>query len=75
MINPPPSAGEKHELPLLEIIDLKWLLASEGVHLHVERLQADPTYAGEMLAVAALSANAALRAAAARIVRRLQPCA
>ena len=62
------------ELPLVEIIDLKWLLASEGVHLHVERLQSEPVYAGEILAVAARSANEALRVAAAKIVRRLQPC-
>jgi len=62
------------ELPLLEIVDLKWLLASEGVHLHVERLQTDPAYASEILALAAGSVNAALRAAAQRLGARRSRC-
>ena len=52
---------------LLEIIELKWLLAGHGVRLHVERLQADRAYAQQVLALAAASSNGALRAAAVRL--------
>jgi len=53
---------------LVDIIDLKWLMAHEGHQVHVERLQADPVYAASCLAIAAASSSAALRAAAARIL-------
>ena len=66
-----PSAAEFRDLPLLEIIDLKWLLASEGLHLHVEHLQYDPVYAARILELAAASPNDALRAAAERVRGRL----
>lgn len=56
---------------LVEIIELKWLLAGQGVHLHVERLQNDPAYARETLDTAAASASAALRDTAARLRSRL----
>lgn len=56
---------------LVEIIELKWLLAGEGVHLHVERLQSDPEYARQALARAAASPNATLRETAARLRKRL----
>jgi len=62
------SDSESLALRLVDIIDLKWLLAAEGVRLHVEKLQGDPVYARELLAVAARSSNEALRAAAARLV-------
>lgn len=52
---------------LVEIIELKWLLAGIGYRLHVERLQADPEYARDALDHAAASSNPALRAAAARL--------
>ena len=56
---------------LVEIVDLKWLLAGEGLHLHVERLQQDSEYARRMLDAAAASRNAALRAVAERVRRQL----
>lgn len=61
------SNGECRSLRLVDIIDLKWLLAHEGVHLHVERLQSDAGYARALLASASQSPNEALRAAAARL--------
>jgi hypothetical protein len=62
---------ERRTLSLVDIIDLKWLLACEGVYLHVERLQREPVYAGEMLAQAERSASGALRQAAERVRRHL----
>jgi hypothetical protein len=61
---------ERRALALVDIIDLKWLLAGIGVHLHVERLQRDTAYATEVLAQAAASGNEALRAAAERVRAR-----
>jgi hypothetical protein len=54
-------------MALVEIVELKWLLAGEGLHLHIERLQNDPEYARRILELAATSRNEALRAAAARV--------
>lgn len=54
-------------MALVEIVELKWLLAGEGLRLHVERLQADPEYARRILALAEASKNEALRDAAARV--------
>lgn len=62
------SNDESGPLRLVDIIDLKWLLAREGVHLHVERLQTDPAYARELLQRAAGSPNEALRTAARRLL-------
>jgi len=62
---------QSQPLELVEIIDLKWMLAHEGHRVHVERLQADGAYALEVLGLAARSPNAALRAAAARLGARL----
>jgi hypothetical protein len=59
--------------PLVEIIDLKWLLAGIGVHLHVERMLADPAYARRALDHAAASDSPALRTVAARLRSRLAP--
>ena len=58
-------------LPLVEIIELKWLLAGEGIYIHVERLQRDPDYACRALNEAAASASPALRAMALRLRSRL----
>jgi hypothetical protein len=58
-------------MALVEIVELKWLLAGEGVHVHVERLQSDPEYARRILDVAAASSNPALRVAAERVRRGL----
>ena len=65
------SHRETDALALVEIIDLKWLLAGEGLHLHVERLQRDPAYARGVLDAAAASGNAALLAVAMRVRRLL----
>ncbi len=59
-------------MALVEIVELKWLLAGEGLHLHVERLQSDPEYARRILDMAATSKNQALRTAAARVRKGLQ---
>lgn len=61
------------DLPLLQIIELKWLLTGMGVHIHVERLQHDPVYAREQLGRAAESPNPTLRKAASRLLARLLP--
>lgn len=58
-------------LPLVEIIELKWLLAGEGIYIHVERLQTDPAYACRALDEAAASASPVLRATALRLRGRL----
>lgn len=63
---------ENEAVGLVELVDLKWLLAGEGLHLHVERLQNDRTYARQVLDAAAASGNAALRAVAGRIRRFLK---
>jgi hypothetical protein len=60
-------SGSASAACLVEIIELKWLLRGHGVHVHVERLQADPEYARHMLDCAASAPNAALREAAARL--------
>lgn len=65
------AAVDSESRALVEIIELKWLLAGEGLHLHVERLQSDPEYARQVLARAAASPNAALRETAARLRKRL----
>ena len=58
------TATEHRALSLVEIIDFKWLMAGDGHHVHVERLQTDPVYATECLALAAASRIAALRTTA-----------
>jgi len=63
--------GSRAALELVDVIDLKWLFANEGVFLHVERLQHDPEYARELLARASASGNPELRAAAARLTDQI----
>lgn len=65
-MNPVP-VGQAPRNCLVEIIELKWLLAGHGVQVHVERLQNDPEYARRTLDRAAAVPNAALREAAARL--------
>ena len=60
-------------LPLADVIELKWLFAGEGIHLHVERLQSDLSYACRALDQAAASASPVVRAAALRLRSRLLP--
>lgn len=52
---------------LVEIIELKWLLAGHGVRVHVEQLMHDEEYARLTLDRAAAMPNPALRQAAARL--------
>ena len=63
--------SETSALALADIIDFKWLLTGDGVHVHVERLQTDPDYARQCLAQAEASPREAVRAAAARLRPRL----
>jgi hypothetical protein len=63
--------SETRALALADIIDFKWLLAADGLHVHVERLQDDPDYARQCLAKADASSREAVRAAAVRLRRRL----
>lgn len=65
-------ASEPDSQALVEIIELKWLLAGEGFHVHVERLQTDRDYARQALHRAQESPNAALRETAARLRNKLQ---
>jgi hypothetical protein len=65
------SPGQGPGAALVAIIDFKWLLASEGLHVHVERLQRDRLYALECLAHAAASPCDAVRAAGLRLRKAL----
>ena len=56
---------------LVEIIELKWLLAGHGIRLHVERLQNDREYARDTLDSAAAAASPTLRKAAEGLRARL----
>ena len=44
--------AEQSALTLVDIVELKWMLAGEGLHVHVEKLQSDPCYARECLLAA-----------------------
>jgi hypothetical protein len=63
--------GNNCPLPLVQIIELKWLLAGHGIDIHVERLQTDPAYARAKLTEASQVEHPALRAAAQRLLQRL----
>ena len=65
------SVTEPTALQLVDIVKLKWLLAGEGLHVHVEKLQSDPGYARECLLAAESSANATLRQVACKLRARL----
>lgn len=57
--------------PLVEVVELKWLMAGEGVRIHVEHMLDDEAYASSVLERALRSASPALRAAAERLRLRL----
>lgn len=63
---------EPDPVALVEIIELKWLMAGEGLRVHVERLQAEPAYAQQTLALAEASSHSALRRLAGRLRTKLQ---
>jgi hypothetical protein len=62
-MNPQPSCSPN----LADIIGFKWLMAHEGHRVHVQRLQSDPDYASECLAMASTSQQEALVSAAQRL--------
>ena len=62
-------------LQLVDIVELKWMLAGEGLHVHVEKLQSDPVYARECLLAAERSGNATLRQVATRLRAQLDQAA
>ena len=68
---PHPPDSDATALPLVEIIELKWLLAGVGIHIHVERLQQDAGYAQRALDTAAASPSPVIRALASRLRQRL----
>ena len=61
------SQPERESLALVEIIQLKWLMTHLGQHVHVERMQTDPAYAGSTLAMAEGSGERELCRAAASV--------
>jgi predicted DNA-binding protein (UPF0251 family) len=65
------SLTEQSALRLVDIVELKWMLAGEGLHVHVERLQSDPDYARECLVAAERSGNATVRQVASKLRARL----
>ena len=65
------SQVENKSLQLVDIIDFKWLMAHDGVRIHVEKLQSDRVYALDVLTTAARSPHEALRLAAKRLQRQL----
>jgi len=64
---PSPDTDEVELLPLVAVIELKWLAAGIGQHLHVERMQHDAAYARAVLVAAESGSSAPLRRAAARL--------
>ncbi len=65
------SLTEQSALRLVDIVELKWMLAGEGVHVHVEKLQSDPSYARECLLTAERSENPTVRRVASKLRARL----
>jgi hypothetical protein len=63
----PARDADRRSTALVDVVDLKWQLAHDGVHIHVERLFSDPAYAARVLDAAATSTNPRLREAAARV--------
>jgi hypothetical protein len=69
------SSAEQGALRLVDIVELKWMLAGEGLHVHVERLQADPGYARECLLAAERSVNPTVRQVALKLRARIDRAA
>lgn len=63
------------DLSLVDVVQLKWLLSAEGVHLHVERMLAEPPYAHEMLDRAEASTHPMVRALARQLRTPERPAA
>jgi hypothetical protein len=54
---------------LIDLVDFKWLMATEGHRVDLDRLQADRAYARGCIALAAGSGSQWLRQAAQRLLR------
>ena len=59
-------------LNLVDLVDFKWLMAGEGHHIDLARLQCDGAYARGCLAVAGGSSSPVMRHVASRLGRALQ---
>jgi hypothetical protein len=58
---------------LLELVDFKWLMAAEGRHVDLARLQCDARYADDCLACASRSPCEPLRRCARHLHDQLIP--
>ena len=65
------STHEYQALKLIDVVDFKWLMAHEGHHVQVERLENDRNYACQCFALAAVSPVGALQRAAQRLAAQL----
>jgi hypothetical protein len=59
-------------LNLVDLVDFKWLMAGEGHHIDVGRLQNDVPYARGCLALAGGSTSAVMRRVASQLGRALR---
>jgi len=65
----------EHAVPVLNVVDLvdfKWLMAGEGHHIDVARLQTDVAYARGCLALAGGSTSAVMRRVAVQLGQALR---
>jgi predicted DNA-binding protein (UPF0251 family) len=69
------SGNQQSALRLVDIVELKWMLAGEGLHVHVEKLQSDPGYARECLLAAERSGNQIVRQVATKLRARMESAA
>lgn len=53
---------------LVDFVDFKWLMASQGHRVDAQRMQADPDYAQQCLALAQASTSDLLRSVATRLL-------
>jgi hypothetical protein len=60
-------------LPLVGIVELKWLATGVGLPVHVERMQRDAHYAAGVLDQATHAGMSALARVASRLKRHLLP--
>jgi hypothetical protein len=69
----PPAHPGSLEPALVDLVDFKWLMVHEGHEVHLDRMQHDPAYARERLALAAASPTVTLRRVAERLRGLLPP--
>ena len=63
--------SDRHSQQLLDIIQFKWLMVGAGHRVHVERMQSDPVYAQQCLALGAGARLVPLRACALALALQL----